>query len=88
MKTEFRQSFLRDLKKVADPDVLKRIQRVIAEAEAARQLQGIRQLKKITGTNNYYRIRVGEYRIGIVLTEETIEFVRCLHRRELYRFFP
>ena len=40
------------------------------------------------GNENYYRFRVGDYRIGIVIEEDTVVFVRCLHRREIYRYFP
>lgn len=45
-------------------------------------------LKKRNGTENCYRIRVKDYWIGVTIEEDTVEFVRCLHRRDLYRFFP
>lgn len=45
-------------------------------------------LKKLKGGGNYYRIRVGEYRIGIIVEGDAITFVRCLHRKEIYRYFP
>lgn len=51
-------------------------------------MQEIANLKKMVGTANFYRIRIGDYRIGIVVEEETVEFVRCLPRRDLYRHFP
>ena len=47
-----------------------------------------RDLKKISGTTDFYRIRVGDYRIGIVAGDDEAEFVRCLPRRDLYRYFP
>jgi mRNA interferase RelE/StbE len=56
--------------------------------EAADYLQGVSNIKKMAGTSNYYRIRVGEYRIGIVVEGNTVDFIRCLSRRDLYRFFP
>lgn len=37
---------------------------------------------------NYYRIRVGEYRIGMAVNENTVIFVRVLNRKEIYRYFP
>lgn len=37
---------------------------------------------------NYYRIRVGEYRIGMAVNENTAIFVRVLNRKEIYRYFP
>jgi mRNA interferase RelE/StbE len=42
----------------------------------------------MSGTGNFYRIRVGDYRLGAVVEGDQVEFVRCLSRRDLYRFFP
>lgn len=88
MKVAFRQSFARDLKKVRDQVVLDRIRRAIERVERAATMQEIRDLKKISETNNFYRIRVGDYRLGAVMEGGQVEFVRCLPRRDLYRFFP
>ena len=46
MKTAFRKSFTRDLKKLRDNDILARVQQVIEEVEAATNLQGIGNLEK------------------------------------------
>jgi len=84
----FRKSLARDLKSIHDQGLLDRIRSVIEEAEGAPRLQEINNLEKISGTASYFRIRVGEYRIEIALEGDTIEFVRCLPRREIYRYFP
>jgi mRNA interferase RelE/StbE len=76
------------LKKVKEQQVLDRVRAVIEEAERAKSPHDIANLKKIVGTANFYRIRVDEYRIGIVVDGDMIEFVRCLHRRDIYRYFP
>jgi mRNA interferase RelE/StbE len=88
MNVVYRKSFARDLKSIRGQGLLDRIQGVIQEVEAAPRLQTISNLEKISGTTNFFRIRVGEYRIGIAVEGETVEFVRCLPRREIYRFFP
>jgi len=88
MKAAFRKSFTRDLKKVKDQEVRDRVRQVIEEVEAAGELAAIGNLKKISGTANFYRIRTGDFRIGIVVEGDTVEFVRCLPRRDWYRFFP
>jgi mRNA interferase RelE/StbE len=88
VKTAFRKSFVRDLKKIKDNAVLRRIRSAIVNAEAATDLSAVGDLAKLAGTRDCYRILVGEYRIGVVVTGSTIEFVRCLSRRDLYRFFP
>lgn len=88
MKTTFRKSFARDLKKIKDDDVLARVQQVIEAVEAAADLQAIANIKKMSGTTRFYRFRVGDYRIGAAVEGDTVEFIRCLSRRDLYRFFP
>jgi mRNA interferase RelE/StbE len=43
---------------------------------------------RLRGEGDFYRIRVGDHRIGILLEGETVVFVRCLNRRDIYRYFP
>jgi mRNA interferase RelE/StbE len=88
MKVLFRKSFSRDLKGIKDWPVLDRITKAVAEVEAAPGPQVIPGLTKLSGTQNCYRIRVGDYRLGIVMEQDVVTFARCLHRRDLYRFFP
>jgi len=68
--------------------VLQQILQAIAEVEDAVDHQKIGKLKKITGTENFYRIKVSDYRVGIIIEARKVEFVRCLHRSDIYHFFP
>lgn len=88
MRITFRKSFTRDLKKIGDQDILDRVTKVLEEVEAARTLQEISALKKLRGGKHFYRIRVGDYRLGVVIEADEVEFIRCLSRRDLYRYFP
>lgn len=88
MKTSFRKSFVRDLKKVKDRAIRDRVREIIEQAEAAADPAALGDLKKLSGTESFYRIRVGEYRAGVTIQGDTVEFVRFLPRRDLYRFFP
>jgi mRNA interferase RelE/StbE len=89
VKTAFRRSFERDLKKLKkDHQMLRRIRAAIEEVESASDLDQLSSLKKLRGGEEYYRLRVGEYRIGIAMDGDTVVFVRCLHRRDIYRYFP
>jgi mRNA interferase RelE/StbE len=45
-------------------------------------------LKKLKGGGNYYRVRVGEYRVGLVIEGDSVTFMRFLDRKEIYRYFP
>jgi len=44
--------------------------------------------KKIEGYEAYYRLRIGDYRLGIKLAGNTLELIRFLHRKDIYRRFP
>ena len=88
MNTAFRESFDTDLAAIMDPSLLRRIRKVIEHVETARNFQQIPNLKPLEAKGKYYRIRVGDYRIGLVFERGAVTFVRCLHRREIYRYFP
>ena len=89
MKTTFKKSFAKDLKTHSrDKTLLARIQETILEVEAADSITYIKNLKKLKAEGSYYRIRVGNYRLGLIIEDETAIFVRVLHRTEIYRYFP
>ena len=89
MKTTFLRSFVKDLKAhEREKKLLDRVQEVILEVEAAETILAIKNLKKLKAEGSYYRIRLGNYRIGLIIESETVTFVRFLHRRDIYRYFP
>jgi len=88
LKVQFKKSFLKDVKTLGDPAIKKRIRKAIAQAEEAPTLSHVENLKKLQGGEQYYRIRVGDYRLGLVCHENSLLFVRCLHRRDIYRYIP
>ena len=88
MIAEFRRSFLRDLRTIRDAETLSRIKQNIEQIEAASSLSDVSNMTKLQGGGNFYRVRVGDFRMGLILNGETIVFVRCLHRRDIYRYFP
>jgi mRNA interferase RelE/StbE len=88
VKTLFRESFEKDLSAVTDAGLLRRVQKVIEQVEAARTFREIANLKRLDAKGKYFRIRLGDYRLGFVFEHGAVTFVRCLPRREIYRYFP
>jgi mRNA interferase RelE/StbE len=88
VKVEFRKSFEKDLEKIRDDDLLAKIKAVIEEVENAEILLDLNNTKKLKADGNYYRMRVGNYRVGFTEDEGVITFIRVLHRKEMYRYFP
>jgi len=89
MKVEYRKSFLKDLKKLKNQSVYQQIlDFTFKQLPEAKSLQDLSQIKAMKGYPNRYRIRIGNYRIGIEVNQDKIEIMRVLHRREFYRYFP
>ncbi len=88
MKVEFKSSFVKDFKRVKNENTKNQVMETIDLVERAASLQEIRNIKKLKGGERYYRLRLGDYRLGFVLNKDTLIFVRFLHRKELYRYFP
>jgi len=89
MKTVFRKNFTKDLKTYRkDKNLLTRIRQTILEIETAENIGAVRSLKKLQTEVAYYRIRVGDYRIGLIIEGDTVAFIRLLHRKDIYRYFP
>ena len=87
MKTVFKRSFIKDLRSVDKPLRI-RVQQVIEEVEAAESLRDVGNVTKMTSRGPYYRIRVGDYRVGVPFRDGAVTFVRFLHRKDIYRYFP
>ncbi len=88
MKVRYELSFEKDLKTLRNKKLLRRIKEIIEEIKDAAALKDTRNIKKLKGYETYYRIKIGEYRIGIELVEESVIFVRLLYRKDIYRYFP
>ena len=88
MNVFFRESFDKDLSAVTDAGLQRRIQKMIEQVEAAQTFHEIPNLKRLEARGKYFRIRLGDYRVGFVFEQGAVTFVRCLHRREVYRYFP
>ena len=66
----------------------KALLKVIEKIKEAGSLGELKGVRKIEGYQKYYRIEVGEYRLGIKVTKNTVELIRFLHRKDIYRRFP
>jgi mRNA interferase RelE/StbE len=88
MRTLYEKSFGRDLKKIKDKRLLKQVQKIIEQVESATSFSDLQNVKKMEGYTTYYRIRVGDYRIGIEVVEGQAIFVCFLNRKDIYRYFP
>ena len=88
MNIVFLERFGKDLDNMRDAKMQARIATVIEEIEQADTLLDIKNLKKMKGFAISYRTRIGDYRLGISFENDTIEFARVAHRKNIYKYFP
>ncbi len=87
MNVTVRKTFEKDSLKLPG-FIQQRLAVLIEELEAATKLSEITNCKKLTGFKTAYRIRIGEYRVGFFFEKKSIDLVRVLPRKEMYRDFP
>ena len=88
MEVKFSKPFEKDFKTIQDRKVILKIDDIITSLANTSSLVSIENLKKIKGHKNCYRIRIGDYRLGLLVSGKEIWLARILHRREIYRYFP
>jgi mRNA interferase RelE/StbE len=85
----YKKTFLKDLAGLPDAQ-RKKIEKIVFE-----EIPGLKDLaekfdfKKMQGYENYYRIRVGSFRIGCEIKKgNRVIFYRIKNRKDIYRVFP
>lgn len=89
MKFRVDKSFDRDMDRIKDERVLGRLRTLISTILGVDTLREIPHIKKIEGYETYYRIKMGDYRLGMeAISGREVVLLRFLHRKDIYRYFP
>ena len=88
MNVEFSKLFIKQVQKLKNKQLKEDIAQCIIQVENAENIQKIKNIKKLTGHDIYYRIRVGDYRIGVKIQKNIVEFAIFEHRKDIYKNFP
>ena len=67
MKTTFQSSFAKDLRSIKDQSLHDRVAELIQAVEQAADRSAIPNLKRLRAAGGYYRVRLGEYRVGLTV---------------------
>lgn len=88
MITAFKKSFLKSVQSVRDKKLRELIVQCINEVETASAIQSVSNIKRLKGHREYYRIRLGTYRIGLKVESDVVLFVVFENRKDIYKNFP
>ncbi len=82
------EEFQKTLRKINNKAVSERVLETIENIENASTMTDIRSLKKLKGYQTAFRIRIGDYRIGVHIVGDTVHFNRIANRKNIYDEFP
>ncbi len=88
MKVEFSRKFSQDLDKITVKSVKQSLIKIIEFLEKADTLENFPGIKKLKGHRSAYRIRIGDYRLGLFYEKGIILLARFLNRKDIYKSFP
>ena len=88
MQVEITKKFSKQVGNCRDNKLRAGIKEIIEKISEAVSISEIKNIKKLKGYKNIYRIRIGDYRIGILIKNNSIVFAAFDHRSDIYKYFP
>lgn len=88
LEFHFNKTFLKELSKIPEKQRIKIEAFVFSEVKKYRSPDDIPNLGKLKGYKHFFKMRFGDYRAGIKITNNILVFERILHRKDIYKFYP
>jgi mRNA interferase RelE/StbE len=88
-KVEYTKRFLKELSRLPK-EIRGQVEKIVFEELLSLNPLKLGYLEHMTGYPNKYKIRIGEYRIGITVNKSGKLLIcqRVAHRKDIYRIFP
>ncbi len=89
MKVIYTKTFLKDLANVVPLKRRLQIEKFVFEdLPALPSIESSGHIEKMNVYKNYYKVRFGEFRLGLLINTSGLEIKRVLKRKEIYKYFP
>jgi mRNA interferase RelE/StbE len=89
MNFETSKQFDKMVFKIKDQSIKHRLKKIMLRVAEAKNLEEVPNLTQIVGHLNFYRIKFGDYRVGLSLEEDVVWFLYFGKRDEnTYKKFP
>ena len=88
MIVKIKKTFDKDVDKIQSKELLENLSKIVTQIKSATRIKEIPNIIKLKGYKINYRIRIGDYRIGLEILGNEVYLIRFLHRKEIYRYFP
>ena len=91
MQVKYHQKFDRDISKIRQQSVADEVAKQITEVKKCKTFIDFVRLPNVTklvGHDDFYRIKFGDYRIGVKVVDNFVCFSRFGTRSKIYKIFP
>ncbi len=88
-KVEYKKRFLKELSKLPW-NIQSQVEKMVFEDLICKNPFDLGYLEQMKGYFEKYKIRIGQYRIGVTLDKQKKIIIcnRIAHRKDIYRLFP
>jgi mRNA interferase RelE/StbE len=88
VKTLYQKRFLKELAHIPSPVREEIEQFVFHELPITSSPFQDGRIEQLHGYPHYFKIRFGNYRVGLKIEHDSILLMKVLHRKDIYRYFP
>ena len=91
MQIAYHKDFIKDLSKIRLQFVLDAVEerdKEIRECKSLAEFINLPSVTKLVNCKDYYRIKVGDYRIGVKIIDGIVHYSRFAIRSKIYQIFP
>ena len=88
MNVEYRKHFLKELAKIPSSHRTDIENFIFHDLPSFKSLSECKKIERMKGYPGFYKVRFGDYRVGLHIEGDTLVLERVLHRKEIYRYFP
>lgn len=88
MQVEYRKKFLKQLADLPVSVRPKIEQFVFEDLAQANSIFELGKIEKMQGYDGFYKVRFGDYRVGLIVKDDAVVVATVMHRKEIYKFFP
>jgi len=88
MKVDILKRCNKDIRSITDRTLANLVLEAIDRIEQCSSIDDLKNIKRMKGAADHFRIRIGDYRLGFKVEDDPVLLMRFMHRKDLYRFFP
>jgi len=88
LNTQFKESFLKDLRAIKDRDLLAVLTKSFKPSRKLKHRKKFQPSRSSEVNAIISASELGDYRLGLKIEGQLVTLVRILNRKDIYRYFP